>query len=110
MKVFTITPISSRASGLAIRRKEKEKVMSQKQLPNSFTLAMDPTPGNVPQKVSDDSPGRFFAVNEMKLMLAFILLRYDVKTKDGKLPEATKFMGFLLPPTKAEILFRKRSI
>ena len=101
------------ASGLATRRKEKEEVqdiMSQKQLLSSFTSAMDPTPGNMPQKVSNNSPGRFFAVNEMKLMLAFILLRYDVKTKDGKCPEATKFMGFLLPPTKAEILFKKRSI
>lgn len=67
-------------------------------------------PGNVSRKVSDKSPGRFFAVNELKLMLAFILLRYDVATKDGKLPETTKFMNFLLPDMKAEILFKKRSI
>ncbi len=67
-------------------------------------------PGNLPQKVSNSSPGRFFAVNELKLMLAFTLLRYDVMTKDGKRPEATKFMNFLLPDMKAEILFKKRSI
>jgi len=66
--------------------------------------------GNEPQNVSDRSPGRFFAVNELKLMLAFTLLRYDVMTKDGKRPEAKKFMNILLPDMKAEILFKKRSI
>jgi cytochrome P450 len=59
---------------------------------------------------NNNSPGRFFAITELKLMLAFVLLRYDVMTKDGKRPEATKFMNFFLPPTKAEILFKKRSI
>ena len=85
-------------------------VTPQKQVLNSFTLVMDPMPGNDHQKVSNSSPGRFFAVNELKLMLAFTLLRYDVMTKDGKRPEGTKFMNLLLPHMKAEILFKKRSI
>jgi len=42
-------------------------------------------------------------------MLAFILLRYDVMIKDGKRPEAIKFMALILPDMKAEILFKKRS-
>ena len=67
-------------------------------------------PGNEPHKISDSSPGRFFAVTELKLMLAFTLLRYDVTTKDGKRPEGTKFMNLLLPHMKAEILFKSRSI
>ena len=55
---------------------------------------------------SDISPGRHFAVTVIKLMLAFILLRYDVKTKDGLRPARTKYI--LLPNMKAEILFRRR--
>ena len=57
---------------------------------------------------SDLSPGRFFAVTLMKLMLAFILLRYDIKTKDGVRPADTKFQKFLIPDVKAKILFRRR--
>lgn len=56
------------------------------------------------------SPGRFFAVNEMKLMLAFTLLRYDVKTKDGKRPKEMKFHAFFIPDMNAEILFKRRAI
>ena len=42
---------------------------------------------------SYSSPGRFFAVNEMKLMLAFTMLRYDVMAKDGKRPEDITICG-----------------
>jgi cytochrome P450 len=62
---------------------------------------------NVKQRVNI-SPGRFFAVNEIKLMLAFILLRFDITTKNGVPPRMMKFMAFLLPDMKGEILFRKR--
>jgi ent-kaurene oxidase len=58
---------------------------------------------------SHSSPGRFFAVNEIKLMLAFMILRYDIKTKDEKRPEDIKFAMHLIPDMKAEILFKKRS-
>lgn len=56
------------------------------------------------------NPGRFFAVIEMKLMLAFTLLRYDIKTKDGKRPPDRQFYWYVLPDMKAEILFRRRFI
>jgi len=56
------------------------------------------------------SPGRFFAVNEIKLMLAFTILRYDVKTVDGKIPTPTKFGAMVVPNRKASILYRKREI
>jgi hypothetical protein len=105
--------MNSAASGSATYGNEKRKVLDitlRKQVLNSFTLVMDLMPGNVHQKASNSSPGRFFAVNELKLMLAFILLRYDVMIKDGKRPEATKFMNVVLPDMKAEILFKKRVI
>jgi cytochrome P450 len=55
------------------------------------------------------SPGRFFVINELKLMLAFILLRFDVKTKNGVRPKDWEFQGTILPDVNAEILFKHRS-
>lgn len=57
---------------------------------------------------SNDSPGRFFAVIMLKLLLGFILLRYDIRTKDGRRPQETKFMAFIIPDMKAKLLIRKR--
>ena len=57
---------------------------------------------------SDDSPGRFFAINEIKLMLAFTLLRYDVKTVDGTRPKERVFNSMVVPDLKAKILYRRR--
>lgn len=56
------------------------------------------------------SPGRFFAVNEIKLMLAFTILRYDIKTADGKPVAPIPLGGMILPNMKASILHRKRAI
>jgi cytochrome P450 len=55
------------------------------------------------------SPGRFFGINLVKLVLAFILLRYDFKTKDGKRPQSTWSQGNIITDTNAELLFKKRS-
>jgi cytochrome P450 len=62
----------------------------------------------VPRKDGLCSPGRFFAINEIKLLLAFLILRYDLKAKDGKRPEDMKFTWLLLPNQTAELLLRKR--
>ncbi|KAF8733251.1 hypothetical protein AX14_003987 [Amanita brunnescens Koide BX004] len=54
-------------------------------------------------------PGRFFAAGELKTILAYILLNYDVKMADGGgRPENTWFGQTSFPHTKAEVLFRKR--
>lgn len=58
--------------------------------------------------LTDFSPGRFFAVNEIKLMLAFTLLRFDIKKKDGVRPTDIKFQNFIAPNRNAEVLYRKR--
>jgi hypothetical protein len=58
----------------------------------------------------DTSSGRFLAVNEIKLMWAFTLLRYDIKMENGEPPVEQKFGSFLFPDIKAEILYRKRVI
>ncbi|KZT08258.1 cytochrome P450 [Laetiporus sulphureus 93-53] len=54
-------------------------------------------------------PGRFFAVNELKALLAHVVVTYDVRLgKEGELPSSTWFGPTLVPNTKAEVMFRKR--
>ena len=55
------------------------------------------------------SPGRFSAVNIIKLMLIFVLLGYDLKMKDAQRPKDFHVAFARLPDFSAEILFRKRS-
>jgi hypothetical protein len=55
------------------------------------------------------SPGRFFAVNEIKLMLAYTLMNFDVKSKDGKRPPNIELGTAILPDVKAQILYRRRT-
>ncbi|KAG9310149.1 cytochrome P450 [Chiua virens] len=54
-------------------------------------------------------PGRFFAANELKSMLAHVVVTYDVKLEDNKpRPQGLK-MGFdIAADPFASILFRKR--
>ncbi|KIL60569.1 hypothetical protein M378DRAFT_167933, partial [Amanita muscaria Koide BX008] len=54
-------------------------------------------------------PGQFFVVNELKVMLAHVLLNYDIKMADGGgRPKDWQFGIFTGPDTNAKILFRKR--
>ena len=60
-------------------------------------------------ELSRGSPGRFFVVMEMKMMLAHIVVHYDLKLGgDGSPPKET-CMGFAVAaPRDAVLLFRKR--
>jgi hypothetical protein len=54
------------------------------------------------------SPGRFFAVNEVKALLAHVLVTYDIKFEEGKqAPRAVNFDARRIPG-KANVMFRKR--
>lgn len=54
-------------------------------------------------------PGRFFAAHEIKLILAHLLLSYDIKLRDGEArPKPLVFMMTKSPSQTAEILFRRR--
>ncbi|KAF9261891.1 cytochrome P450 [Marasmius fiardii PR-910] len=54
-------------------------------------------------------PGRFFAVNEIKALLAHVLMNYDIKLRDSDVfPEEIEFAGFITPNQNAKVLFRKR--
>lgn len=54
-------------------------------------------------------PGRFFASNEVKVALAFILQNYDVKLKDGHQRPLNVQQGTaVIPDPTASVMFRKR--
>ena len=57
------------------------------------------------------SPGRFFAANELKAMLAYIVVNYDLKIAgDGERPPNMYIGANVVPSPKGEILFRKRRV
>jgi hypothetical protein len=54
------------------------------------------------------SPGRFFAVNEIKALLAHIIVTYDFKFEEGKgVPPDDRF-GQFNSPGESDVLFKKR--
>ena len=55
-------------------------------------------------------PGRFFAAVEAKMILAYLLLRYDIRLQEGEgRPKPMMFMMMKSPNQDAEIMFRRRS-
>ncbi|KAJ7203517.1 cytochrome P450 [Mycena pura] len=54
-------------------------------------------------------PGRFFAVNELKLMLAYILLNYDVKLEGPTRPPTEWFGTAAAASRHGKVLIRKRA-
>ncbi|KAI0135259.1 ent-kaurene oxidase [Daldinia grandis] len=55
-------------------------------------------------------PGRFFASCEIKMVLAYLLLNYDIKLRDGEgRPTPNMFMMTKSPSMTAEVLFRRRT-
>jgi hypothetical protein len=54
------------------------------------------------------SPGRFFAVNEIKVLLAHIVTTYDIKFEEGKgAPREFSLSGMRFP-REANVMFRAR--
>ncbi|KAG6840059.1 hypothetical protein C0991_009289 [Blastosporella zonata] len=54
-------------------------------------------------------PGRFFASAELKLMLAHVVMTYDVQMEgDARRPDDVWYLMTCIPNPKAEILLRKR--
>lgn len=54
-------------------------------------------------------PGRFFAANEMKLMLAHLLMKFDWKFKDGKRPQHHMIAEQTILDHDVEVLYRSRT-
>ena len=57
---------------------------------------------------SSISPGRFFAVNEIKLLLAHIVVTYNIKFEEGKQTPRGLIFNMVRIPGKANVMFRKR--
>ncbi|KAI9376758.1 cytochrome P450 [Aspergillus egyptiacus] len=55
-------------------------------------------------------PGRFFASNELKLCLAHILLKYDVRLKDGYCSRPVQFGVYVIVDPVAELEVRRREV
>lgn len=55
-------------------------------------------------------PGRFFASDELKLCLAHILLKYDIRLKDGCSPEPVQFGVYARVDPVAQLEVRRREI
>ncbi|KAI9441477.1 cytochrome P450 [Lactarius indigo] len=53
-------------------------------------------------------PGRFFAINEVKALLAHVVVTYDIKFEDGKQAPRSLHIGSMRVPGKANAMFRKR--
>ena len=54
------------------------------------------------------SPGRFFAVNEVKAFLAHVLVTYDIKFEEGEQAPPPLYIGSMRVPREANVMFRKR--
>lgn len=53
-------------------------------------------------------PGRFFAANELKIILCHMILKYEWKLPEGHDPKYIPIGLPLLPNPKARMLFRRR--
>jgi len=53
-------------------------------------------------------PGRFFAINGIKGLLAHIIVTYDVKFEEGKGAPPQRVLSLLRGPRDTDLLFRKR--
>ena len=57
-------------------------------------------------------PGRFFAANEIKAIMGYLLLNYEMKFPSGveKRPESLLFETQYLPNPFATVMFKRRKI
>ncbi|KAH9036349.1 cytochrome P450 [Lactarius pseudohatsudake] len=53
-------------------------------------------------------PGRFFAANEVKVLLAHVIVTYDIKFEEGKQAPRSFIINSIRIPGKANAMFRKR--
>lgn len=63
------------------------------------------------ESVSDISfsPGRFFAVNQLKAIFAQVIISYDVRFEEGtEFPASIFVLGNISPNPKARLMFRRR--
>lgn len=58
---------------------------------------------------SPSSPGCFFAANELKIMMAYVVANYDVKfEREGVRPKNVHVALTISPDPEARVLFKER--
>ena len=59
-----------------------------------------------------DCPGRFFASNEIKTIVAYLIRKYDIKAAPNseKRPESLKFASRVVPNPNISIMMKKREV
>ncbi|KAF9237106.1 cytochrome P450 [Melanogaster broomeanus] len=55
-------------------------------------------------------PGRFFAADELKSMLAHVVVSFDIKLEDGIRPQSLRIGNAISANPRAKVLFRKRAL
>ena len=64
---------------------------------------------HVADKLSRCSPGRFFASSELKAVLAYVVMNFDLKFEhSGERPENVWFGPNVVPAPDAKVMFRRR--
>ncbi|TIC93455.1 Cytochrome P450 monooxygenase trt6 [Colletotrichum higginsianum] len=84
------------------------KLRENESSPNKY-LAATTGPDNLPFGHGAHScPGRFFAVAEMKIVLAHLLLNYDIEIKSGERPKTSYWGMAVVMDRNAKVLIRKK--
>ena len=120
--IFTRMRVSSAVSGLLIYARKTVKARSISLfllLPTTFLSAMEDMHGTFSSfycviillhRSSFSSPGRFFAANELKAMMAYLVMNYDIELEEkGVRPPDLHFQTALVPNPKAKVKFRARN-
>lgn len=60
--------------------------------------------------ICSDSPGRFFAANELKALLTHVVMNYDVRFPDGVQGRPANIVSGsnVVPNPTAKVMFRRR--
>lgn len=87
------------------------RFLKLRQVPNRehFTPLVSVSPEHMGFGIGKHAcPGRFFAVNEMKIVLCHILLKYELKLADGAVPQIRRYGVGIQADTSAKIAIRRQ--
>lgn len=85
---------------------EKSEVPDQTPIKNLDAITTSPT--HLPFGHGKHAcPGRFFAMTEIKILIAYIILNYDVQIQEMR-PRNTCVGQTIIPPLKGGLMVRRR--
>ncbi|KAJ5134444.1 hypothetical protein N7476_002350 [Penicillium atrosanguineum] len=87
------------------------RFLKMKQIPGreSHAHLVSPSPEHMGFGYGNHAcPGRFFAVNEIKILLCHLLLKYDLKPAEGSVPTVLRYGVAMNSDPQAKISIRRR--